>query len=153
MMAKPQQKHELPETLSFDQATNEQLDLVWRLNSQAWAASLSIEDYIKRERVLCEQSLNANGAWRTWILTKKDVPDEIIASCETFEKPILISTKEGASRARGYGIASVYTNPNYRGKGMASVLMNCLKTWIDGEGEGAVSVLYSDIGKVRFWNL
>jgi hypothetical protein len=147
-MAKLQQKAGLPDTLLFGQATDKQLDLVWLLNSQSWAAPLPVEDYVKRERALSEQELTQNGAWRTWILTTKGVPDEIVASCETFEKPILVSTKEGVQQARGYAIASVYTNLKFRGKGMATVLFDQLKIWLDGEGDGAVCVLYSDIGKV-----
>jgi GNAT superfamily N-acetyltransferase len=137
-----------PQDLEFGQATDEQLDTVWRLNAHEWAAPLSVEAHIKRERTLSEQELTKGGAWRTWVLTTKNAPKDIVASCETFEKAILISNIEGVHDARGYGIASVFTSPAHRGQGVASRLMDCLKNWLDGEGDGAVSVLYSDIGKV-----
>jgi GNAT superfamily N-acetyltransferase len=98
--------------------------------------------------MLSEQDLTKDGAWRTWVLTEASDEDTIIASCETFEKTIFISTEEGVRRTRGYAMASVFTNPKYRGKGMASLLLKHLKSWFDGEGDGVMSVLYSDIGKV-----
>lgn len=76
--------------------------------------------------------------------------DEIIASCEAFEKEILISDKNGSRKERGYAIASVYTNPKYRRQKMGNFLLMNLAEWMDGEGNGTLSVLYSDIGKVYF---
>jgi hypothetical protein len=139
------------ETVLFGQATEKQLDAVWHLNAQAWAAPLSIEDHTTRERTLSQQDLGKEGRWKTWVLTASDNSDEIVASCETFQKTVLISTKDGVRQARGFAIASVFTNPKYRGKRMASILLDHLKCWLDGDGDGVLSVLYSDIGKVSLW--
>jgi len=135
----------------FSQATDEQLDTVWRLNAQVWASPLSVEAHMERERLLSEQALTKSGAWRTWVLTLPDRGNEVVASCETFEKTILISNSDGVRKKLGYGIASVFTNQEYRRKGMATLLLDRLKKWLDGEGEGVVSVLYSDIGRVCLW--
>jgi GNAT superfamily N-acetyltransferase len=142
-------KSEKPsDVLTFGQASNEQLDIVWRLNAQAWAAPISVEDHITRERTLSEQDLTKDGAWKTWVLIASPGSDEIVASCETFLKTVLISTEDGLRRARGFAIASVFTNPKHRGKRMANLLLDHLKRWLDEEGDGELCVLYSDIGKV-----
>lgn len=136
----------------FGQAVNEQLDIIWRLNAKAWAGPLSLESYLERERFLSEQDLNKEGAWRTWALTVSGNPNEIVSSCETFEKKVWYYENNTMRPATAFGIASVYTNPRYRRKGMAALLLEKLKVWLDSDGEGkvkgVVSVLYSDIGLV-----
>lgn len=133
--------------LIFRQASDEQLDLVWTLNAEAWAAPISTEAHIIRERFLSQQPLTGAN-WRTFVLFREK--DEIIASCEAFEKQILISDRNGFRKELGYGIASVYTNPRYRRQKMAAFLLMKLAEWMDGEGNGTLSVLYSDIGKVCY---
>ncbi|QDS70304.1 hypothetical protein FKW77_008173 [Venturia effusa] len=136
--------------LVFQQASDEQLDLVWTLNAQSWAAPISTEGHITRERFLSKQALTGDN-WRTFVLFRQE--DEIIASCEAFEKEILISDKDGFRKERGYGIASVFTNPKYRRQKMASLLLVSVAEWMDGQGGGALSVLYSDIGKTYYEKL
>jgi hypothetical protein len=131
--------------LVFRQASDEQLGLVWTLNAEAWAGPISTEAHVIRERFLSQQGLTGN-AWRTFVLYRQK--DDIIASCEAFEKEILVSDKNGVRKERGYGIASVYTNPKYRRQKMANFLLMNVAEWMDGEGDGTLSVLYSDIGKV-----
>jgi hypothetical protein len=131
--------------LVFRQASDEQLDLVWTLNAEAWAKPISTEAHVVRERFLSQQRLTGD-AWRTFVLYRQK--DEIIASCEAFEKEILVSDKNGVRKERGYGIASVYTNPKYRRQKMANLLLVNLADWMDDAGNGTISVLYSDIGNV-----
>lgn len=133
--------------LTFRQSSDAQLNLVWTLNAEAWAAPISPEDHVARERFLSQQGLTGDN-WRTFVLFRQE--DEIIASCEAFEKEILMSDQNGFRKELGYAIASVYTNPKYRRQKMANVLLMNLAEWMDGEGNGALSVLYSDIGKVYF---
>lgn len=133
--------------LIFQQASEQQLNLVWTLNAAAWAAPISTEDHVIRERFLSQQDLTGQN-WRTFVLFRQE--DEIIASCEAFEKEILVSDKNGFRKERGFAIASVYTNPKYRRQKMANFLLRNLAEWMDGEGGGTLSVLYSDIGKVWF---
>ena len=130
----------------FSKATDDQLTTVWTLNASAWAQPLSVEDHIKRERILSQQFVDS--AWITWVLSLRNDPTTIVASVETFERPVIVSSRGAQRIEKGYGIASVFTNEQYRGNGMASVLLGKLKDWLDGEGEGWISVLYSDIGAV-----
>jgi GNAT superfamily N-acetyltransferase len=133
--------------VEFSEANTDQLTAVWTLNAAAWAHPLSVHDHIEREKILSQEP-GAGISWKTWVLTLKKDPHIIVASVETFEKPILVSTNGLCRTEKGYGIASVFTNPDYRGYGMARVLLRELKAWLDGEGAGWVSVLYSDIGAV-----
>ncbi|RDI82684.1 putative Xaa-Pro aminopeptidase P [Venturia inaequalis] len=137
-------------SLTFQQANDHQLDLIWALNASAWASPLSPAAHIVRERWLSEQPLTGHK-WRTFLLFRHE--DEIIASCEVFEKEIVVCDGLGGRRERGYGVASVYTNPVFRRQGMAGLLLGRVAGWMDGVGGGVVSVLYSDIGKVYYEKL
>lgn len=139
----------LPSDVTFSQATTtEQLTAVWTLNASEWAPPLSVSNHIERERTLSQQPATGKH-WRTWLLTLKEHPDEIVSSVETFERPIVVKSGEaGVKKEKAYAIASVFTNPKYRKNGMASLMMEKLKEWLDEDGEGYLSVLYSDIGRV-----
>lgn len=149
-MSIPVQPKALPKNLHFSQATDAQVDEVWRLNADSWAAPLSVEIHLARERFLSEQGLTNGGKWRTWIVTFVDSPGEIVASCETFEKRLLVRDEVSVKEEKGYAIASVFTPAKYRGNGYSGVLLGKVAEWFDGldEGKGVASVLYSDIGKV-----
>ncbi|KAE9967444.1 hypothetical protein EG328_008186 [Venturia inaequalis] len=76
-----------PTSLTFQQANDHQLNLIWALNATAWAPPLSPAAHIVRERWLSEQPLTGHK-WRTFVLFRHE--DEIIASCEVFEKEIVV---------------------------------------------------------------
>jgi GNAT superfamily N-acetyltransferase len=136
--------------VEFHEATPAQRAETWRLNGVSWAAPLSIDDYVQREQHLGETDFTANGLNRYWVLTKTTDPAEVVASCETTRKTVYCGGVGGYREVRAYAIASVYTNPKYRRNGMAALLLTQLKKWMDGGGASECSVLYSDIGKVRF---
>ncbi|KAF2418990.1 hypothetical protein EJ08DRAFT_702884 [Tothia fuscella] len=150
-----------PAPTTFSQATPSQILQVCTMNYPSWGSPLTLPAHITREKHLSEQPLTKNGKWKTWILTlvDSDSPDgEIVASCETFEKRILVGVEDGdgvIGEEKGYGIASVFTRKEYRGRGYAGVLLRGLKEWFDGlDGErGVCSVLYSDIGKSFYTKL
>jgi GNAT superfamily N-acetyltransferase len=141
-----------PSDLIFQDGTPEQREQAWRINSVSWKGPMSIEQYLSREVHLMNQELCANGRCKYWVLVSAKDPLDIIASCETIQKTVLASNDSGFQVLKGYGIASVYTNPKYRRQGMAATLINHLKNWFDTEGETDLSVLYSDIGSVS-WSL
>lgn len=100
--------------------------------------------------------LAKNGGMTMWVLVEKDSsPDQraILASCESYRKRALVADEGGEIEdVIVHGIASVFCDPKYRGKGYAKVMLgklaSVLKTWQVKEGERCVgSVLYSDIGK------
>ena len=135
------------EDVVFSEATESQLTTVWRLNAEVWADPLTVEDHVERERILSQQP-GAGDLWKTWVLTLRSNARVVVASVETFRRSVLVSTNGNCEKRNGYGIASVFTNPVYRGNHMASLLLSKLKLWLDGDGDGWISVLYSDIGKV-----
>ncbi len=135
----------------FAEATPEQRVLSWQLNAVAWAAPLSIDDYILREHHLSQQDLSKDGNHQYWALYLKDKPDQIVASCETIRKPLLIAQDGKSRKGYGYGIASVYTNPGYRRKGMAALMLCSLQEEVDKHSD--CSILYSDIGRAYYANL
>ncbi|KAF4549210.1 Lysine acetyltransferase-like protein [Elsinoe fawcettii] len=122
-------------------------------NSVEWRGPLTEEAYFRREEILANQDLTRSGGLTSWVLAKK-LPDgsrKALCSCETLRKRALLalgSTGE-VKEVTCYGVASVFTPPEYRGKGYASTMFRELEKWMDeqGKGKGGFSVLYSDIGK------
>ncbi|CAN8102335.1 unnamed protein product [Discula destructiva] len=172
---------ELPSSSSPDlvlaESTKAELQYIWALHHPMWGPALKLEDYLNREEFLMTVPLAKNGGVTHWILTNKNgSPDNrpIYASCESLRKRALASRvgpdgqvviQDGIA----HGIASVFTNPTYRGKGYASRMMAelgpKLKEWSEGRKEpksggsgdeetvvtrSLFSVLYSDIGKTFY---
>lgn len=140
----------------FAKADPELQKVAWRLNGEAWAAPMSIDDYVAREYHLSQQDLSREGRCIYWVLTHKDDPTHVVASCESVKKTVFIAghgtgINDGFVEATGYGIASVYTNPKYRRLGMAGYMLQKLQDHMDTDSE--CSVLYSDIGKLYYANL
>lgn len=162
--------------LVLTESTKAELQHVWALHHPMWGPALTIEDYLNREEFLMTVPLAKNGGVTHWILTDRNgAPDNrpIYASCESLRKRALAARLNGENDVQlqdgiAHGIASVFTNPVYRGKGYASRMMSelgpKLKEWSEGRkepkgeadelaGDGTVltpslfSVLYSDIGK------
>ncbi|KAF9523066.1 hypothetical protein CPB83DRAFT_863562 [Crepidotus variabilis] len=125
------------------------------------------------------------GRFVLWVLTKRDELESVnfLCSCETFLRPAIVVypndsdtlTNHKVENVTGYGIASVFTPPENRGKGYASHMMRLLhwmlaplnlfhhgqeefprEVWGDPPKmpgfvrEAKFSVLYSDIG-ARFY--
>jgi GNAT superfamily N-acetyltransferase len=132
----------------FHEASLSQRETSWRQNGVSWAKPLSIEDYVEREEGFGETEIAANGGNKYWVLTRIDAPEDVVCACETTRKVVLCGGKGGYREVVGYSIASVFTKPEYRRQGMAGILCNELKKWLDGEGGAEVCLLYSDIGAV-----
>ena len=135
----------------FTKATPEQRRLAWELNGASWATPMSIPDYVERETTLSETALSRDGGCTYWILHRRDDPSDIISGCEVTRKEILIADAGGPRVATGYSIASVYTNPKYRAKGMAGMMLRRVQEWMDADSE--CSALYSDIGRSYYAGL
>ncbi|KAI5922540.1 hypothetical protein F4810DRAFT_255712 [Camillea tinctor] len=141
----------------------------WTLNHQEWGGALSLSEYLEREPYIETLPLSADGGMSHWILTDPTVegPRPVLASGESTRKRILYlhasSSPEAAQVKEGiaYGVGSIYTYPQFRGKRYASRLLRelgtQLRTWPQRQGttssgkpagERAVcSALWSDIGK------
>ncbi|KAH8150912.1 uncharacterized protein LAJ45_05094 [Morchella importuna] len=145
-----------PEFLYFRQASVREKLICWNRNSASWGGLLNLPDYLGRETLNGSQLMTRDGQIKYWVLSSLDKPpaegeeepDTIYAACETLQKPVIVKTKDGdCTEEISYGIASVYTNPKCRRKGVASVLLARLAKWLDTEGNCRVSALYSDVGK------
>ncbi|PVH71673.1 hypothetical protein DL98DRAFT_520944 [Cadophora sp. DSE1049] len=137
---------------------------IWTVVHQSWGDALDLPQFLAESEHMLTVPLARDGGMTLWILVDKNLhPNErpILASCETFKKKGLLA-REGATNGVQdvvlHGIASVFCDPAYRGRGYAQRLMReigeVLKTWQVGEVETCVgSVLYSDIGKVYYTKL
>lgn len=104
-------------------------------------------------------ALSRDGGITHWILVDQNsVPDlrPILGSLETIRKRALVARNGQVKEVITHGIGSVFCNPEYRGKGYASRMLNelgpALNNWqtdkkVAGREECAFSILYSDIGK------
>ncbi|KAI0515316.1 hypothetical protein F5B22DRAFT_198246 [Xylaria bambusicola] len=178
------------DTLVLTHPTPSEQEQTWRLNHGEWGGPLDLEAYLKREPFLTSTALAANGGMVHWILTETASTDEfrnVLASCETIRKRVLYAPPPQCSNSSGdgsglvreglaYGIGSVYTYPEFRGKKYAARMLRelgvVLKTWPEEEQkladclhahsngvskrakleakEAVCSALWSDIGK-RFY--
>lgn len=144
------------EDVLFTRAEGETQKQAWKLNGEAWATPLSIDDYITRETHLSQQILSKDGGCTYWVLVHENDPTHIVASCESIKKTMFIAGKDAGSNdgfreTTTYAVASVYTNPKYRRLGMAAFMLRKLQAQLDAESD--CSVLYSDIGKNYYASL
>lgn len=154
---------DLPEksspTLVLLHPTEQEKITIWNKNGESWRGALSVEAYLRREHHLSDQELTKEGGISYWILVDSAAKDRIVlAACETYRKKALVARNREVEEVVSHGIGSVFSPPEFRGRGYASRMMKLLgeklKTWQATDEEGcAFSILYSDIGKVRYHNL
>ncbi|KAI1914502.1 hypothetical protein LOZ53_004147 [Ophidiomyces ophidiicola] len=135
---------------------NERLECL-RINGQSWRGRMSPEEYIGRENHLMSQDMTRDGALTCWILTDRNSPPDsrpILSSCETFLKDAFLAYNGSVEDILAHGIGSVFSRPEYRGRGYAKrmilELAHILDTWqleSTTRKKSVFSVLYSDIGK------
>ncbi|KAH7630991.1 hypothetical protein B0T09DRAFT_127831 [Sordaria sp. MPI-SDFR-AT-0083] len=156
----------------------------WSLTHPMWGPALSHSEYLAREHFMTTLPLAKDGGLTHWIFTDTDSAQEennrpVLSSCETLRKHAVAARYDPSSdcvvvtEGISHGIGSVFTDPQYRGKGYANRMMQelgkRLRNWqvVDkkdrpespsGQGENGnkmdgneqttlFSVLYSDIGK------
>ncbi|KAL2127207.1 hypothetical protein VTI74DRAFT_11108 [Chaetomium olivicolor] len=135
----------------FTQATPHQRILSWELNGASWAPPMTISQYVGRETTLSETALSADGGTKYWILHPKDDPETIVSACEVTTKKALVADSNGVREVDAYSIASVFTNPLFRERGMAGHMLRKVQEEVDGWTE--CGALYSDIGRVYYTRL
>ncbi|KAL2022875.1 hypothetical protein VTK56DRAFT_4406 [Thermocarpiscus australiensis] len=165
-----------PPLLVLTHPTPAERTAIWRLTHPQWGPALTERDYLAREAYLTTVPLARDGGITHWVLTVAGLPPDarpLLSSCETLRKRA-VASRNGKVVEEGvaHGIASVFTDPQFRGRGYASRMMRelgeRLRTWqvpgggdeSNGETGGVVegdcrhrphhslfSVLYSDIGK------
>ncbi|KAI1640087.1 hypothetical protein F4809DRAFT_560674 [Biscogniauxia mediterranea] len=143
----------------------------WTLNHEEWGGALSLSEYLEREPYIATIPLSADGGMSHWILTDPTVeassgaPRPVLASGESTRKRVLYLRPGAEAEVKdgiAYGVGSIYTYPQFRGKRYASRLLRELgtelRTWPQRQGGGAgagkpeaeravCSALWSDIGK------
>ena len=128
----PRLAPDLPEVIVPDEVAA--LD---RVTHASWGSDIAMDDYLRRERVMRATPFARRGL-RQWLLRDGKA---VLASLETFE----FDVTAGNRRGKGHGIASVYVEPERRGKGHASEL--CLRVVDALKQEGALaSHLMSEVG-------
>ena len=137
---------------------------IWGFVYDSWGDALDLDQFLAESEHLLTVPLARDGGMTLWILVDKNLPHDerpILASCETFKKKGLLAREganDGVQDVVLHGIASVFCDPAYRGRGYAQRMMReigqVLKTWQVEEGETCVgSLLYSDIGTVYYAKL
>ncbi|KAI1205888.1 uncharacterized protein F4807DRAFT_441797 [Annulohypoxylon truncatum] len=127
-----------------------------KLSGSAFGKSLSAPQFLEREALLGTHPLAVGTRWRFWNLTLAEASAgndddneegaKVVALCKTLHRDLLIRDERGTRREQGYCLCSVVTDDEYRGRGLASVLLGKVAEWMDGEGGAVASMLYSDVG-------
>ncbi|GKZ36984.1 hypothetical protein AbraIFM66950_008276 [Aspergillus brasiliensis] len=120
---------------------------IWKATYPHWGDALTFDDYITREVKNLEFCQEGQGNFDNWILTDDSAADQrpLFSSCETFKKRAFICGKEGGLRdGTCCAAASVFTFPEYQGRGYAKNMMTLLGQEIRKFAD--FSVLWSDIG-------
>ena len=147
--------------LHLDHPTAAECHLIWKLTFHTWRDALTQSSYLEESAYLTSVPLAKDGGMTLWLLIDKDLtPGQrpILCSCETFRKHTLLSDSEGnVIKVILHGVASVFCDPAYRGRGYARRMMRelgeVLKTWQTETVKCVGSVLYSDIGKTYYAEL
>ncbi|KAF2142237.1 uncharacterized protein K452DRAFT_227682 [Aplosporella prunicola CBS 121167] len=139
-------------TLAVVQPTDEEKLLQWTKNGASWKGALSLEAYLRREEHLARQDFTKEGGLTYWVLVDTAPKDRVVlAGCETFRKRAVVAQGGKTRDVITHGVGSVFSPPEYRGRGYAARMMqelgNKLRTWQPEHGECQFSVLWSDIGK------
>lgn len=134
------------------EASQEEYVKINSINFEVWGHPLSLEDYLDRESTLAKV---AKDERQSWVLLRGD---EIVSSCETYRRPILAKIDGKIISGSSFGVASVYTPPQVRRNGYATVMMKMLYEKIfSGRDDLIGSHLYSDIGPKFYhklgWNI
>ncbi len=140
------------ETLVLTHPTDEEKRRTWTFNYREWGGALSLEQYLERERYGMTIPVARDGGMTHWILTAKPSPEvaavgggggggggggpprPVLASCEAIRKRVLVARPSGNSvggegkdpvveEAVSYGISSIYTYPEYRGRAYAGRML------------------------------
>ncbi|CAJ2502044.1 Uu.00g048970.m01.CDS01 [Anthostomella pinea] len=139
-------------SLVLTQPTEAEKRQIWTLNHGEWGGALTLQEYHDREPYLATIPLAARGGMAHWILTTTTETEEkeaaesrpVLASCESLRKRVLYVPAAGSSGGEevrdgdvregvGYGVASVYTYPERRGRQYAGRMLSelgpALRTW------------------------
>lgn len=121
-------------------ATHDEYLQQTRKNFPEWGSTLSLDQYLNRELSLLKTRYGKTST--CWVLV---IDSEVKCSCETYPRRCIYSSADGLEEGLCWSVASVFTDPEHRGKGYASRMMELLYERCKIEGCIA-SNLYSDVG-------
>ncbi|KAH6915165.1 hypothetical protein BKA70DRAFT_568086 [Coprinopsis sp. MPI-PUGE-AT-0042] len=155
--------------LSLFVATRLQIEESRRRSYPQWGRGMSPEAWAERHERIDKAAVAAEDRLTTWVLAPRDDPEtlDFMCACKTFRREVFVTRSDSSTVEVGYGIASVFTPPENRGKGYAKHMTRLLHwvlakpdtrpskfpvEWgeppvqVEGFMNGSVSVLYSDVG-------
>jgi GNAT superfamily N-acetyltransferase len=130
--------------VNFGEATDDQRLACNKLAAAAFGEPLSEVDYLEREELMSKTALARDNGVRTWCLYHSDARSQVLATCKTVKRQLLITNVHGSHIGNGYCIASVVTHPDHRNRGYASALLYNITQWLDGPGDALASMIYSN---------
>jgi hypothetical protein len=151
-------------TLTLVNPTEEEQLIQSKLNGAEWRGALSPAAYLRREATLSQQALTKDGGITYWILVDTALENNPLdpgsgtrlplASCETYRKKALVWRDGKLQEVVSHGIGSVFCGQHLRKKGYAQRMLKelgrILRTHQTDGKECLFTILYSDIGKVRY---
>lgn len=133
------------------------VDYTREQNSAAWKNLLSAQEYIERERCLGLSKIASSDVNRLAVfgLKSKDKPDTIVGSLELLIREAWYFHKKSDGSVIKKNVLSgcvggVYTYPEYRGKGLATIMVDKLFELAKGSeylGPDGFMFLYSEVGE------
>ncbi len=142
-------------------ATPDEQRQIWRATHPSWGPGLTLDQYLDREAYLLTTALAKDGGLTQWILTDSSAAASsrpVLSSCETIRKRAIVADPSGAlADVTAHGVASVFTDPEYRSRGYAGKMMALLGEELVRQEDAApgaarFSVLFSDIGPKFYAN-
>jgi GNAT superfamily N-acetyltransferase len=133
----------IPTDAIFSEANAGQQVECDKLAASAFGHPLSVSDFLEREEYMRRHALAQHGV-RTWCLYNNTGVCQILATCKTIKRELLVTDGFGSHQQTGYCISSVITHPDFRGRGFARMLLHNVAEWLDGPGDACVSMLYSN---------
>ncbi|KAJ7293897.1 hypothetical protein C8J57DRAFT_1457858 [Mycena rebaudengoi] len=163
--------------LSLFRATPAQMQVALRRTWAYWGKGQTLAEHLVRDAQLPAE-LQLEGCTVVWVLAPRDAPTTVDfkCACRTFKRAGIVRVAgPGAPMVEdvvGYGIATLFTPPEYRGKGYARHLMRLLHwvladeallpagdfpaAWgapplrLPGPAQARFSILYSDVGPTYY---
>ncbi|PHH51983.1 hypothetical protein CFIMG_004049RA [Ceratocystis fimbriata CBS 114723] len=155
----------LLDSIAIVLASPAQRHAAWSLNSAHWRGPLTSQAFIDREAQLSQSALASGDGGLYFVAVPKDsvegkgghadanVEPVVYASCKALRKRVLVRRPGCAvEETTAYGIGSVYTRPDMRGRGLARYMLQAVQRELDIRG-AVLSVLYSDIGRKFYADL
>ncbi|EEB89676.1 hypothetical protein MPER_12201 [Moniliophthora perniciosa FA553] len=146
-------------------ATQAQTIESYRRTQLSWSRGMGEDEYIRHNQHISNTfECVRDGKLVVWVLAPRDDPETLNfkCSCETFQRSSLATGKDldTVEEVICYGIASVFTPPQYRGRGYAKHMMSLLH-WVIASDEylqslrfpehwGEPPVRVSSFGNARF---